>query len=64
MGFKDEVFAVAVVTDGSGDIFVGGDFTTCNGVATIRIARLNSDGSLELGFRLGLDLMTLSRQSP
>ena len=39
-----------VATDGSGDIYVGGPFTSYNGITINRIARLNSDGSLDTGF--------------
>ena len=36
--------------DGSGDILVGGDFASVNGVARSGIVRLNSNGTLDTGF--------------
>jgi uncharacterized delta-60 repeat protein len=42
--------AIAIQPDGK--IFIGGDFTTINGVTRSRIARLNADGSLDAGFSL------------
>ena len=35
-----------VIPDGSGGWYIGGDFTTVGGVARLRLARINSDGSL------------------
>ncbi|MCC6821522.1 MAG: immunoglobulin domain-containing protein [Verrucomicrobia subdivision 3 bacterium] len=46
------VNAIAVQTDGK--ILIGGAFTTVNGVARNRIARLNTDGSLDNTFLNGL----------
>ena len=57
-GFNDDVYAVAVQSDGK--IIVGGDFTTLNGVTVNRIARLGSSGSSESGvpvFSLSFDSM-------
>lgn len=45
------VYAVAIQTDGK--IVIGGDFTDFNGVNVNRIARLNSDGSLDTTFNVG-----------
>ncbi|QSP93928.1 hypothetical protein LPB19_12070 [Marinobacter salinisoli] len=53
LGFNDVVLSIALATDGSGDIYVGGDFTDYHGTARRRIARLNSDGSLDAGFDPG-----------
>lgn len=36
-----------------GKIIIGGNFTSYNGVYTNRIARLNSDGSIDSGFNIG-----------
>lgn len=47
-GFNDAVRAIVVQQDGK--IIVGGDFTAFNGVERNRIARLNSDGSLDMSF--------------
>jgi uncharacterized delta-60 repeat protein len=49
----ERVKTVAPATDGSGDIYVGGTFTSYNGTAIGRIARLNIDGSLDMGFATG-----------
>lgn len=43
-------FVVALVVQPDGKILVGGDFTQVNGVGHVRLARLNSDGSLDTGF--------------
>lgn len=50
-GFNNTVHAVAVQADGK--VVAVGEFTTYNGIATNRIARLNSDGSLDATFALG-----------
>ena len=39
-----------VITQADGKILIGGDFTTFNGTARNRIARLNADGSLDTTF--------------
>ena len=49
-GFNASVLSIAPTTDGSGDIYVGGSFTTYDGISRARIARLNNDGSLDTGF--------------
>lgn len=53
-GFNEGVYDIAVATDGSGDIYVAGDFTAFNGASVNRIARLNSNGSLDSGFDPGI----------
>jgi uncharacterized delta-60 repeat protein len=50
-GPNNPVIAQAVQPDGK--IVIGGLFSTYNGVARRRIARLNSDGSLDTGFNVG-----------
>ncbi|MBK8947531.1 MAG: hypothetical protein IPM68_01315 [Flavobacteriales bacterium] len=50
-GPNDWVSAVIVQPDGQ--ILIGGDFTTYNGTPISRIARLNTDGSLDLSFNPG-----------
>jgi uncharacterized delta-60 repeat protein len=50
-GADGTVFAVAVQPDGK--ILIGGDFTTVNGLARSRLARLQSDGSLDVTFDPG-----------
>jgi uncharacterized delta-60 repeat protein len=47
-GTNGNVFAVAVQPDGK--ILIGGMFTTVNGTARAGLARLNADGSLDMGF--------------
>ena len=50
-GFNDTVFAIAMQTDGK--IIVGGNFTNYDGISVNRIARLNTDGSLDNSFITG-----------
>ncbi|MCB1204791.1 MAG: SUMF1/EgtB/PvdO family nonheme iron enzyme [Verrucomicrobiae bacterium] len=50
-GASSAVRAVAIQTDGK--VMIGGLFTTVDGVARNRLARLNSDGSLDGGFTIG-----------
>jgi uncharacterized delta-60 repeat protein len=46
-----DIYAMALQPDGK--IIIGGGFTTYNGVARRRIARLNTDGSLDTSFVIG-----------
>lgn len=48
-GFNGEVRAIVPVGDGTGDIYVGGFFTTYNGRNSNRIIRLNSNGTVDTG---------------
>ncbi|HNR29006.1 MAG TPA: tail fiber domain-containing protein, partial [Candidatus Dojkabacteria bacterium] len=50
-GANDTVTSLAIQTDGK--IVIGGNFTTYNGTARNRIARINSDGSLDTTFDPG-----------
>jgi uncharacterized delta-60 repeat protein len=50
-GANDWVRSVAVQPDGK--ILIGGNFTSYNGVARTRVARLNADGSLDTSFVVG-----------
>jgi hypothetical protein len=52
-GFNGTVFTIVPANDGSGDVYVGGEFTTYNGAAANRIARLNANGTLDAGFAIG-----------
>lgn len=52
-GFDDRVNRVVPADDGSGDVYAGGFFTEYRGVARNRLARVNSNGSLDLGFDVG-----------
>ncbi len=47
-GASSTVRSLAIQSDGK--ILIGGSFTTYNGVARVRIARLNTDGSLDTSF--------------
>ena len=50
-GLNGSCRAIAVQPDGG--IVVAGDFSIVNGVERVRIARMNADGSLDLGFDPG-----------
>ena len=47
-GANGDVNSLAIQTDGK--VVIGGDFTSFNGIARSRIARLHPDGSLDNGF--------------
>lgn len=49
-GFDGNIWAIALATDGSGDIFTAGTFKAYKGTATNGLARLNSDGSIDTSF--------------
>jgi len=49
-GFNNNVYAMALQSNNQ--LLVGGDFTMADGIARNRIARLNSDGSLDPDFSL------------
>lgn len=51
IGANLPIFSIALQPDGK--VTVGGDFTTYNGAAINRIARLNMDGSLDATFNPG-----------
>jgi len=52
-GFNGSIFSIVAATDGSGDVYIGGEFTAYNGTTTNRIARVNNDGSLDTEFDTG-----------
>ncbi len=52
-GFDEVVRSISFATDGSGDLYLGGMFTTYNGTASNRIIRLNSDGTVDTSFAVG-----------
>ncbi len=52
-GFNGDVYALQL--QANNQLLVGGDFTMANGVTRNRIARLNSDGSLDADFSLPSD---------
>jgi len=59
-GAGNDVQSIALQADGK--IFIGGTFFSYNGTARGRVARLNSDGSLDIGYdsATGVDNMVLS----
>ncbi len=50
---SNPVYSMIPASDGSNDIYVGGNFKLINGTAQSGIARLNSDGSVDAGFQSG-----------
>ena len=52
-GFNNSIYTLALQTNNQ--LVVGGDFTMADGVTRNRIARLNSDGALDVGFSLPAD---------
>jgi uncharacterized delta-60 repeat protein len=52
-GFTSTVITIAPANDGSGDVYVGGDFTSYDGTPVGYIARLNLDGTLDTFFDTG-----------
>ncbi|WP_264520664.1 T9SS type A sorting domain-containing protein [Flavobacterium sp. N1994] len=52
IGPNNSVFTSAIQNDGK--IIIGGIFTSVNGIVNNRIARLNTDGSLDTTFNTGL----------
>ena len=50
-GTSSTVYALAVQSNGQ--IIIGGDFTSYNGVTVNHLARLNTDGSLDTNFNVG-----------
>jgi uncharacterized delta-60 repeat protein len=54
-GANGVVYSVAVQSDGN--VLIGGSFTTYNGTSRGHVARLNTDGSLDIGFATGVGAM-------
>ncbi len=52
--FNNTVYSIALQSDGA--MVVGGDFTTADGIPRNRIARLNSDGTLDVKFSSSSDV--------
>ncbi|WP_455388631.1 hypothetical protein [Petrachloros mirabilis] len=52
-GFNNTVFSVAPAGDGSGNVYVGGDFTSYNSTPTNELVRLRADGTVDLTFGTG-----------
>ena len=53
LAFNNTVLSIASAGDGSGDVYVGGDFTDYNGMDVIRVVRLNADGTVDQAFATG-----------
>jgi uncharacterized delta-60 repeat protein len=53
-GPNNDLYALALQADGK--ILIGGEFTSYDGTTVNRIARLNSNGSLDTGFNTGTGL--------
>lgn len=53
VGFNSQVSAICLNSDGSGSVYVGGSFTTYQGVTRNRIVRLTSLGAVDGGFVAG-----------
>jgi len=51
-GANSNIFTTVIQSDGK--IIIGGDFTTYNGTTINRIARLNTDGTLDNTFTVGI----------
>jgi beta-propeller uncharacterized protein DUF5122 len=51
--FNNTVLSITPAADGSGDVYVGGDFTTYSGAQAIRIVRLNANGTIDPAFATG-----------
>ena len=51
IGLNSYINAITIQSDGK--IIIGGDFTSYNGIARNRIARLNADGTLDVSFNSG-----------
>ena len=51
-GFNNTINTIAIQSDGK--ILVGGSFTSYNGVSANRMIRLNSDGSVDESFDIGI----------
>src|SRR5690606_28106258 len=51
VGLNNFIKNITVETDGK--IYIGGEFDTYNGVSSNKIAKLNSDGTLDTSFNIG-----------
>jgi len=60
-GFDNWVTSTAIQTDGK--IILGGEFSSFNGTARNRIARLNANGSLDTGFNPGTGFYKIVRST-
>lgn len=55
VGVNHRVYSMALQSDGK--IIIGGDFSSYNGTSTNKIARLNSDGSLDSSFTMSYSML-------
>ena len=46
-GFNNDVFTLAVLADGSGDLYVGGDFLSYQATTVVRVIALNANGGID-----------------
>ena len=53
LAFNNTVLSIVSAGDGSGDVYVGGDFTNYNGTDVIRVVRLNADETVDQAFATG-----------
>lgn len=51
-GFNNNVYAIAI--QGDGKIIVGGQFTSYNGISSNRIVRLNTNGTIDMDYTIGI----------
>ncbi|MES9972535.1 MAG: delta-60 repeat domain-containing protein, partial [Candidatus Thiodiazotropha sp.] len=68
-GFDNDVYSISPATDGSGDLYVGGEFTAFNRRydiphASSNIIRLNSNGTVDSGFAVGTGFETIDTTQP
>jgi uncharacterized delta-60 repeat protein len=61
-GANDSVLGTAIQSDGK--IIIGGGFTSYNGTAINRIARLNADGTIDLTFNPGTGVSNYVFEQP
>ena len=60
-GANSAIISTTIQNDGK--IIIGGDFTTYNGTLTNKIARLNTNGSLDAGFNPGTGANSIIRST-
>jgi Domain of unknown function (DUF5122) beta-propeller len=53
IGFNASVRSIVPTAAQSGNVYVGGDFTTYNGIQRARVVRLNASGTLDPSFATG-----------
>jgi uncharacterized delta-60 repeat protein len=61
-GFNNTVISLTIQTDGK--VLVLGNFTTYNSTSSLRIARLNSDGTYDSSYNVGAGLNSTINYSP